>query len=197
MNLGLTTSFIIAGMLMLIIAGFNLRLNRHATDLTLHEMSKSHTESVYEMILYDFKKIGYDTYQIGETPVDPIQSIGDHSITFKAKFDQDPSTDPSTITWELTTDIPAGSDNPDHRTLERRIAGGDTTSIGIGITRFDLRYFNRDGNETTDPSAIRSIEVIIETQPREGVSMPGGQTRYPVSQWRKTIVPGNLSMNTE
>lgn len=196
MNLGLTTSFIIAGMLMLIIVGFNMRLNQHATDLTLHEMSKSHTESVYELILYDFKKIGYDTYEIGESPVDPIQAIGDHNITFKAKFDQDPSTNPSTITWELTADVPAGSNNPAHRILERRIAGGDTTSIGIGITRFDLRYFNNEGNETTDPSAIRSIEVIIETQPKEGVSMPGGQTRYPVSQWRKTIVPENLSMNT-
>lgn len=195
MNLGLTTSFIIAGMLLLAIGVFNIRLGQHGADLALHEMSKTHTESVYEMIMYDFKKIGYDEYDIGTGPVDPIQTIGENIFRFDAKLDQDPSTTPSTVTWELTEDLPVGSSNSNHRVLVRTVAGVDTTRIGIGITRFDLRYFNEDGVETTDPSAIRSIEVIVETQPREGIAMSGGQTRYPTSQWRKTIVPGNLSIN--
>ncbi|MEX0995053.1 MAG: hypothetical protein WD599_05950 [Balneolaceae bacterium] len=197
MNLGLTTSFIIAGMLMLIIAVFNIRMSRHATDLTLHEMSKTHTEAVYEMILYDFKKIGYDNYEIGDGPVNPIQTADTNTISFEAKLDQDPASNPSTVTWELINSTPSGSNNPNHRILERRISGEETTQIGIGITRFELKYLDEEGNETANTSDIRSIEVIVETQPREGVAMPGGVTRYPVSQWRKIIVPHNLSVNNE
>jgi len=193
MNLGLTTSFIIAGMLMLIIGTFNMRLGQHATDLTLHEISKSHIESVYEMILYDFKKIGYD---IENAIQDPILTAEGQQITFEAKLDQDSATNPSTVTWVLTDNTPAASNNPNHRVLERTV-DGDTTPIGIGITRFDLRYFNENGDETSNLTSIRYIEVIIETQPREGIAMSDGQTRYPVTQWRKTIVPGNLSIELE
>jgi hypothetical protein len=53
------------------------------------------------------------------------------------------------ITWQLV-----GS------TL-RRNAGGGAQPVAEGVRAFELRYFDSEGRTTTDPAAIRAVEVTV------------------------------------
>ncbi|MEX1010546.1 MAG: hypothetical protein WDZ29_00640 [Balneolaceae bacterium] len=217
MNLGLSMSFIISGVLILMIATLNLRLGQHSSDLALHEMSKTHIEAVYEMLLFDFQKAGYD---IDGAISSPIFLATPDTIAFEANVEADPvlAGNPPIVMWGYTDQMVPGSGNPDHRILQRIVSsnmvidtpGGsivtgattdEVTNIGIGVTRFELQYYTAGSNTpmtfpiaASDMSEIRRIEIFVETQPREGVGMPGGEVRFPASQWRKTIVPPNLDL---
>ncbi|MGF1670973.1 MAG: hypothetical protein ACFCU6_11025 [Balneolaceae bacterium] len=197
MNLGLTTSFIIGGLLMIMILVLNIRMGQHSSELTLHGMSQVSMESVYEVLENDFKKIGYDSLAIP----DPIIRADSNIIEFRSNLYDEAMGTWRTITWELTDEEPENTKNPGHRILLRDV-DGDETEITLGVTRFRLNYYTQTGlapmSFPISGSAlgdIARIEVIIETQPREGLPRRGGGTYFPTSTWRKVIVPGNINLN--
>lgn len=195
MNLGLSASLLLSGMLILMIAFFNLNLNRHSNSLTLHAVSKSHMEAVQELIQHDFQKVGFNGF---EAIPDPVISIDSSRFVFRAQMDQDTTSEISTITWELSSSVPTGTQNLDHRVLWRIQENSlmqDTTRITIGITRFELSYFNREGDVTTIPNEVSGIDVTVEAQPREGIADHQGTVQYPTVRWRKRVIPKNLNLN--
>ncbi|MDZ7755706.1 hypothetical protein [Rhodohalobacter sp.] len=70
MNLGLVTSFIIAALLMLSIVSMNLRMSQSTQDISLHTMSQNHVSAISDLIQYDFPKIGYDTDEPIDNPIE-------------------------------------------------------------------------------------------------------------------------------
>jgi len=197
MNLGLTTSFIIGGLLMIMILFLNIRIGQHSSELTLHEMSQTSMESVYQTLEFDFKKIGYDSLAI-ENPVTRADS---NRIEFLSNLYDESMGTWRTVRWEFTDDVPPNTNNPDHRILEREV-DGDETEITIGISRFRLNYYTAtsetpmsfpiNGSQLED---IARVEIIVETQPREGLPSPDGGTYFPTSSWRKVITPANINLN--
>lgn len=197
MNLGLTTSFIIGGLLMIMILVLNIRMGQHSSELTLHSMSQINMESVYDVIENDFKKIGYDSIAIA----DPILLADSNRIEFRSNLYDETMGTWRTITWEMTDIVPANTKNPDHRVLLRDV-DGDETRITLGVTRFRLNYYTETSlTPMSFPIAgsalddISRIEVIVETQPREGLPRQGGGTYFPTSTWRKMLVPANINLN--
>lgn len=194
MNLGLTTSFIIGGLLMVMIVTLNVRMGQHASEMTLHGMSQMSTENISEIIMHDFTKIGYN-----ETgPIDDAVTIAEADrIQFESNLDNDAGGTVQVVTWELSDDVVAGSKNTNHRILNRTV-GSDVTEITLGVNRFDLFYY-LEGSTTpltfpissTDRENIVRIEVVLEVQPREGT---GAQEHFTTSSWRKVITPPNLNL---
>jgi hypothetical protein len=203
MNLGLVTSFIIAGSLMILIVTLNLRVSQHAQELTLHSMVKTHVEDISEIIQSDISKIGYDR----NNPIANSIIVAEETIIeFRSNlFNGAPGTI-NRVRWELGID--PISNNPNHRLLTRTVFNPDgsidvanSTEIALGVSRFQLNYFNQ---ATFAPMAtpvtggdldnIRRVQVILEVQPREGINRRGGDTYFPTSSWTKVIVPINLSL---
>ncbi|MCC5915440.1 MAG: hypothetical protein JJU46_13785 [Balneolaceae bacterium] len=194
MNLGLTISFIIAGLLMITIVTLNVRMGQHSADITLHTMSQSHVSSVSDIVEFDFQKIGYNV----QGPIENAISVAEENeIQFEANLTNDPSEAVQTISWRLDTDPISGSSNPRHRSLTR-IVDGDTQDINVGVTRFELRYYVQGSHEPlTFPidaatlENINRVEVILEIEPREGT---GRNNYYTTSSWRKVFTPPNLNL---
>jgi hypothetical protein len=210
MNLGLTTSFIIGGLLMLLIVTLNLRMGQHGAEITLHEMSKTHIEAVYEMAENDFRKVAYNYNE----PLDgAIKIAEDNRVIFESNLYNDTTgTNIFTIGWDFQKEgderigllerIESTQMNIDvpSQTVITDAAEDEKTGINVGITRFELKYYEagRTFPMTTPVSPdsldnIRRVEVIIETQPRGGIAK-NGSTYYPTSQWRKVFVPSNLNL---
>jgi len=194
MNLGLTTSFIIGGLLMIAIVSLNIRMGQNSADITLHSMSQSHVSDISGIIKFDFPKIGYDT----DAPIDnPIQVAEKHKIQFQSNLHNTAGGSIQTVTWSLGADAIPGSDNTKLRTLTRTI-DGDSQDINLGVSRFDLLYFKK-GNSTplsfpiapSDREDINRIEVILEVESKEGT---GKNNSYTTSSWRKIFRPPNLNI---
>jgi len=193
MNLGLTTSFIIGGLLMIAIVSLNVRMGQNSADITMHSMNQSHISDISEIIKFDFPKIGYDS----DAPIDnPIQVAEKHEIQFLSNL-YNTGGSIQTVTWTLGDDALSGSDNSKLRTLTRTI-DGDSQNINLGVSRFDLLYF-MEGNSTPlsfpiDPSDredINKIEVILEVESKEAT---GKNNSYTTSSWRKMFMPPNINI---
>lgn len=182
---------------MIMILVLNIRMGQHSSELTLHNMSQISMESVYDVIENDFKKIGYDSIAIA----DPILLADSNRIEFQSNLYDDAMGTWRTVTWEVTDLVPDNTKNPDHRIL-RRVVDGDETEITLGVNRFRLNYYTETSLTPmsfpiagSDLANISRIEVIIETQPREGMPRQGGGTYFPTSTWRKMLVPANINLN--
>ena len=196
MNLGLVTSFIIAALLMLSIVSMNMRVSQSTQDISLHSMSQNHVSAISDLIQYDFPKIGYNS----SGPINnPITVAEEDRIQFRANLTNDPDTsNVQTITWRLESDVLAGSNNTNHRTLVREV-DGDIQEINVGVTRFEIRYYDFDATDPTDLMTfpisnmdnINRIEVILEVQPREGT---GRNNQFTTSSWHRVFTPPNLNL---
>jgi type II secretory pathway component PulJ len=79
-------------------------------------------------------------------------------VVITADLDADGDSDArgELVTWEL-----AGS-------VLRRDAGGGAQPVVNGVRAFALRYFDATGDPTTNPDAVRSVEVTLWTAPAAG-----------------------------
>jgi len=195
MNLGLVTSFIIAALLMLSIVSMNLRMGQSTQDISLHSMSQNHVSAISDLIQYDFPKIGYDID--GPIEDDPIIiTAKEDEISFKANLDNLGTYE--TVTWRLEPGPIAGSNNTNHRTLVR-IEGTDIQEINVGVTRFEIRYYDFNAPDPsglmtfpiTNTEDINRIEVILEVQPREGT---GRNNQFTTSSWHRVFTPPNINL---
>lgn len=194
MNLGLVTSFIIAGLLMILIVTMNNTRGHHSAEITLHSMSQTHVGTISDIIQHDFTKIGHNYLE----PVpDAIEIADEKEIRFRSNLTNDSSGTTQLITWKLSDEQMANSGNPRHRTLVRTV-DGEETDITLGVSRFELFYYTA-GNEApltfpiseADRVNINRVEVILEVEPREGT---GRNNRYTTSTWRKVFTPPNLNL---
>lgn len=194
MDQGLTISFIIGGLLMIMVVTLNVRMGQHSSELTLHGMSVTSRQDIANVIESDFSKIGYNlTGPIGSA----ISVAAEKEIEFKSNLKNDASGTVNTVSWKLTDDSPAGTENPNTRTLVR-LVDADQTEINLGVTKFTLEYFDKDNNlipfPVADKNAIRRIKVVLETQSREKINYNNGNGYFPASRWEKVITPPNLKL---
>lgn len=192
MNLGLVTSFIIAGLLMMTIVTLNMRMGQHSADITLHTMSQTYVSTISDIIQYDLTKVGYDV----DGPIsNPILIADETEIQFLSNLENDGTI--RTVTWQLSSTQLPGSSNPRHRNL-KRIVDGDETDISLGVSRFQIFYYLPGQPDpltfpisAADREEINRIEVILEVEPREGT---GRNNQYTTSSWRKVFTPPNLNL---
>jgi len=83
-------------------------------------------------------------------------------VMVTADLDADGDNDASgeRVTWQLVDSI------------LRRNAGAGAQPVANGVRGLNLRYFDAADQPTTDPAAVRSVEVTVQTAPVDGRS-PG------------------------
>lgn len=199
MNLGLTTSFIIAGILLLSILSMNRNISQSSQELTMRQVTQMHTGTVSQILEKDIPNIGY---QQSGTISSPITDAKNDFIQFKSDIDNDGTVE--TIEWEFTdTDI--SSPNPDDKVLVRRV-GGDVSEFKTGITNFEITYLDEDRNEISisllsellggaqsERDKIRFIEISFTVESKEKIGRVGNAD-YTKSTWEKQFTPQNLRL---
>jgi hypothetical protein len=191
MNLGLTTSFIVAGILLLSILSMNMNLSQSSTQLTMRQITETKSNTINEILGKDIPNIGYK--EIGALPY-PIKDAQEGKIKFEGDIDNDGSEE--TVIWEYN-----GSDN----TLTRDVVGGTETTFK-NVSNFEIEYLDSNRN-TISPSLIstllggtkaerdkiRFIDISYTLQSQEKVGGLGSSNpEYIEVTWQKQFTPLNL-----
>jgi hypothetical protein len=205
MNLGIITSYIVAGMILLSMLMMNLRVSASSSELTITQITREHVTNIAEMLNDDIPNIGYNI----DSKWDPAFAFADsNKIQFYRNIYDDPTRDPELVTWEFTGEEVTGTGNPNDYVLKQTIKDAatgveTTTEIRSGVTHFRIRYYfehgkDRDSYETTPISAsnyenIKQIFVELEVQSTEAVSYSTSlDGRYIRSVWEKRFSPQNI-----
>ena len=211
MNLGLVTSFIIGGLLLVSMLMLNMSATNSATELTMTETTREKASTVSEMLSSDILKMGYNQNSKSNSndDTDPIITIAkSNKIQFNSNVDNSPDESVETITWEFDPSLPANevssTDNTNDYILKRTVTGGinSTTSITLGVTKFEIKYYDEYGdNQSQDMEAAANsnledirqlyIKLTLESPQKiyQGTSDDG---RYIKSVWEKRFSPPNL-----
>lgn len=206
MNLALITSYIIAAMLILSIIMVNLRVSSSSAELTLTQITRENVVNVTEMINDDLPNMGYNV----DSKLDTILTYADSfKISFYRNIQNNADRSPELVTWEFKEDedIPA-TKNPNDRLLVRKVIDPnngteDITEIRTGVTRFNLRYYNKHGeslgNNIPPPGSGPSLENVkqiyleLEMQSAEPIiKNPAASDRYIRSVYEKRFTPRNI-----
>lgn len=192
MNLGLTTSFIVAGILLLSILTMNMNLSQSSTQLTMRQITETRSNTINEILGKDIPNIGYK--EMGAIS-SPIKDAQESKIEFEGDIDNDGSEE--TVIWDYDS-----SDN----TLTRNVGGTETTFKNIA--NFEIVYYdsNRNpispslistllGGAQSERDKIRFIDISYTLQSKEKVGGLGSSNpKYIEVTWQKQFTPLNLRL---
>jgi len=187
----------------------NIRVQNSSAELTITQIVREHVTNITEVLNDDLSNMGYDVDQSTLKSKGAILTYAnDNSISFYRNLQNNSAVEPDLITWSLVDDSPS-TGNPNIKTLVRTVLSGETglmdeNEIKVGVTNFELRYYdtvgNSLGNNMSPPAAgsglsnIRQIHVILEVQSREPVfKRATGNGRFVRSVWEKRFTPTNLN----
>lgn len=200
MNVGIMTSFIVGGLLLVSILTLNNQVMQQTTNATMDLMVKKKLDDITDLVINDFNNIGH-YYGPRNTPIEKYTSS---EFIFWGQVYED-----STGVWDLTNtkvtyminlaDKVASTANPNDFYVTRkveRISGGAVQETHISkllVVHFELTYYN--GNDTAPAQAflLRSVEVEIICESPEPISF--NRNSSPVYQrvfWKKRFYPENL-----
>lgn len=206
MNLGLVTSYIIAGILLLSILTMNMSVSSSSTEITLTQITRSHAATISEMISGDVNKIGFN--RTGLT--NQLLTIGEgKKIQFHSNIDNSPDNSVESITWELTNNAVTSTNNPNDYILKRtvrEVSSGNIISespIKLGVTKFNVAYYDEYGAplvdslatpvSASDLSNVKQLYIALKLGSADQVfSTPGSPGHYVISIWEKRFSPPNL-----
>ena len=137
-----------------------------------------------QLIEYDFRKIGYcaDWTQVPD-PSQVILSADETSISFLSDVDSDSDID--TVTYFLgSPDELTETPNPNDRLLYRVINDEEPRGSNLGITQFEITYFDVLGNEinlpVTVPGEIYTMQINVTVEHTTGYN-----NEYNTAYWRQ------------
>ncbi|MDX1640002.1 MAG: hypothetical protein R3281_18735 [Balneolaceae bacterium] len=206
MNLGLISSYVVGGMVLLGILAMTMNLNSSSSELTISQMKKEHLNTVSELFSNDIPKIGYNRTSLTDTLIFKADST---ELVFDSNIDNSTDGKVERISWSLTNTSVNTSPNPNDFILLRKIREkGNTlekkTPIPFGVTYLRFRYYDEYGSDNPLPTPvsaakigdIKQIEVEIVIQSPNKITYPGSnEGRYVSTSWRKRFSPVNLREN--
>ncbi len=200
MNVNIVLSFVIGGIIILILGSMNRNVSYSNTDVVLSQTTQIHRGDIAEVVAFDFPKMGYAPNLNTDSLIIAADS---NSVTFLSNIDNSSNGSVETIKWEFTTTDITNGTNPNDKLLIR-VVDTDTTRFTLGVTRFRLNFYDDLGSTTplafplniTDLSTVRQIEVIMVVESPELLEYSTNQAgRYINSAWVKRFTPRNLAAN--
>lgn len=208
MNLGMVTSYIIAGMLLLGIMAMNINVQTSTTELTISQILRSHVSNVTEMLNDDIPNMGYDyegTTKSNDDVGNKILEFGNEKrISFYRNLTGDPTRIPERIEWEFVDSTGVNFGTLVRRVYDPNDGTTDVNEINIGVHKFEIRYYDSVGeilsNNMSSPGSnltqlndVKQIHIIMELQSKEKIyKRATGDGRYMRSVWEKRFTPSNL-----
>jgi len=180
MNLSLISSFVIGTIILLSLVKVNLSLVKNSMDSMNDQLAKVNINNVSTVVSNDFRKMGYGISGSSLMEATPLK------ITFKGDLEDDGAVDQ--ITWELDkSQAVSETPNPDDFVLIRTV-NGNSIPIKMGVTKFNLNYFDENNQPTAILDEVRRVEVKLiceSTEPVDG--------RYRSAAWEKTFAPLSIA----
>lgn len=224
MNLGIVTSYIVAGVILLGIVMMNIRVQNSGAELTISQMNRQYVTDISDMLNDDLSNMGYDVNRITRDPETDVVRIMDCAQSNRIRFYRnlceteaecnDSNRIPERIEWRFLLNDEISATNPAHRTLLRTVtefdpATGDpltvnTQEINVGVTQFNIEYYETVGSNSSisvgcgsNVTNVRQFKVTLEVQSAEKIySRSLAEGRYVRSVWEKRFTPANLQINT-
>lgn len=208
MNLGITTSYIIAGILLLSILMMNLSVTNSSIQLTQRQINQQKLSTISDMMSHDIQKMGADTAAKTDTI---LLEATDNRIKFKSNIDNQGGIE--TVSWEfekVEENEVTSTKNPNDYELIRTVRDADTgnlieeTPIRLGVTEFQISYFNSYGavrgeDEMSTPLSSSEMEEVKQLyikinleSPEKTYDSPNDEGDYTLSIWEKRFSPPNL-----
>ncbi|MDZ7660370.1 hypothetical protein [Fodinibius sp.] len=203
--MGLVTSYVIGGILLIGILAMNMSLSQSSTELTLTQTTREKAVGVQEMLNHDIQKIGFNR----NNKTSPVLVEADsHKVAFRSNIDNSSDNSVELVTWEFTN-TSVGNGNPNAYVLKRTVKDVDTgsiiseTPIRLGVTNFNIKYLDKYGQPvsnhmstpvaSSDLNSIRQLYIALELQSSAKVH---GNTntdgRFVRTIWEKRFSPPNL-----
>ena len=161
-------STIIGGILLIII----FRLNDAAAESTYNNsgelISQENIAAVVEVLETDFRKIGFcKDWQKIPIPSQAILSADSNKIKFLTDIDSDGNVD-TILYYTGSTDEALNTPNPKDKYLYRIVNGQQPVKVNLGVTEFNLIYFDAFQDTLSFPiavpGAINSMQINISVE---------------------------------
>lgn len=197
MNIGIVTSFLIGGLMLISILALNIQTTKYSSESTLEIITNSRMETLSEVLSNDFQKIGQGL----PSGASPFISVESNRIQFRADAFYGDDRSFSTITWDFRTNEPfTSSSNPnDYKLIRSDVISGSLTNTNqeFGISHFEISYLNQNGDVVTglpgNKNLIRKIKVQIICESFESATTNAdGEPIYNKTMWSKIFYPENV-----
>ena len=221
MNLGIVTSYIVAGVIILGIVAMNLSVQNSSAELTLTQMQRQYVANISDMLNDDLSNMGYDVNDVTRDPegnIKILECAQENRISFYRNLcetDEECNNEDrprELVEWRLLTDDPISESNPNHRTLRRTVTTEapeeeddivDENNINVGVTQFDIQYYQTVGSNNnvtglgcgSGVDNVKQLKVTLEVQSAERIHHRAqGDGRFINSVWEKRFTPQNLQI---
>ncbi len=222
MNLGIVTSYIIAGVILLGIVMMNIRVQNSSAELTITQLNRQYVSDITDILNDDLANMGFDVNDVTRDPDTEEARVLDCAQSNRIRFyrnlcetDSECSNQdrvPERIEWRLIVDDEISPSNPDHRSLKRTVTTFDTdgselgteeTSMNVGVTQFNIQYYENVGSNSnatglgcgSNVPSVRQLKVSLEVQSAEKIyDRATAEGRYVRSVWEKRFTPTNLQL---
>lgn len=187
--LDLVGSVIIGGLLLLILFRLNDATVENNYVYGGEAIAQSNLVEVVQLIEHDFRKIGYckDWAKIPD-PSKSILLASKNSIQFLTDENNDGNIDTISYYVGNPNELP-NTPNPNDRMLYRVVNNEQPKSANLGVTQFDLFYYDAVGNQlsfpVTVPSAIYTMQINIKVEDVYGYDRKNSDEKYASAFWRQ------------
>lgn len=161
-------SIVVGGMLLLILFRLNDAAVANSFQYNGEMIVQKNLVEIVGLLEYDFRKIGYcRDWQAIPDPSKSIIKADSTSITFLTDEDSDGVVD--TMTYYLgSIDELARTSNPRDRMLYRKVNHQIPLGANLGVTRFELTYYDAFGTQIAFPvlvpGEINTLQIDIELE---------------------------------
>ncbi len=177
-------SVVIGGMLLLILLRINDIAVRKSFTFTGDAILQKNLVEIVKLLEYDFRRMGYNSDWANIDPTVSAILLAD-STAISFTIDGSPVSysvgDPSEL---------LGTPNPNDILLYRSENGNPPLASNLGVTRFELSYYDLWGNEIATPvvnfGTIETIQIDLVVEDVYGYEdRYGEEETYTKSAWRQ------------
>ena len=181
----------------MVIGGFLLLLLFRLNDATVENnyvyggeaIAQSNLVEVVQLVEHDFRKIGFcrDWEKLPD-PSKSILSASQNSISFLTDENNDGIVDTLSYFLGSTDELPQ-TPNPNDKMLYRVLNNATPEGANLGVTQFDLFYYDAMGTQLTFPitvpSAIYTMQINIKVEDVYGYDRINDEVKYSSAFWRQ------------
>lgn len=188
--LDLVSSVVIAGFVIMLGLKMNATMSNSRDSYRADVDVQENLVSLVQSIEYDFRKMGYRV----DDPTTVIRQADSSHICFLGDIDDDGIID--TVEW-YTAGPQTATPNPHDVILYRKISPPPATGSALissvpGVTEFNMRYLNQDGQSAVTLGQIWIIETSLrlespwKVQDRQVLDQSYDDWGYSAAFWRQT-----------
>ncbi|REL24799.1 hypothetical protein DYD21_16695 [Rhodohalobacter sp. SW132] len=187
MNIGITISYIVGGLLLISILTLNNTVMQDSYKQTVEMTAGTQVDEIRRLVMHDMQFLAFGTNS-------EILNFSENHLRFRSTF----RGQNRVFSWQLLNAPYNETSNPNDRVLQRNGPMDDkpgSTMSRYPAVRFQVTAFSDEDGlvEATSKEQVRSIliEVIVESAEPVG-SHTDGSPRYARTGWKKLFLPDNL-----